>query len=87
MIFDPRPAKRQIGLYERDVSQVTYGSTQINFDIKAGDIIFLNSWIGHGFTPNASDKEFRFIHFNVGVIPAPSKATVSSEQISAAEVI
>ena len=87
LIFDPRPAKKQISLYERDMSQVSYGSTQINFDVKAGDIMFLNSWLGHGFTPNASDKEFRFIHFNVGVIPAPPPAAMPTEPVPAAEVI
>lgn len=87
LIFDPRPAKKQISLYERDMSQVTSGSSQINFDIKAGDILFFNSWLGHGFTPNASDKEFRFIHFNVGVIPAPAPAPMLTEPVVAAEVI
>ena len=68
IIFDPRPAKRQINLDERDMGMVSYASQQINFEVKAGDFLLMNSWLGHGFTPNASDKEFRFIHFNVGVI-------------------
>lgn len=89
LIFDPRPGKKQISLPERDMTQVTQGSTQINFDVKAGDILLFNSWLGHGFTPNASDEEFRFIHFNVGVnfAPQPAAAPLAITSIEPAEVI
>jgi uncharacterized protein (TIGR02466 family) len=87
LIFDPRPGKKQINLPERDMSLVSQGSTQVNFDVKAGDILLFNSWLGHGFTPNSSDKEFRFIHFNVGVIPSSPPAPVPADPIYAAEVI
>jgi len=87
LIFDPRPGKKQINLPERDMSLVTQGSAQINFDVKSGDILLFNSWLGHGFTPNSSDKEFRFIHFNVGVIPSPPPAPAPADPVYAAEVI
>lgn len=89
LIFDPRPGKKQINLPERNMSQVSYASTQINFDIKDGDILLFNSWLGHGFTPNASNDEFRFIHFNVSVTPSPQPAAapLAITSIEPAEVI
>jgi hypothetical protein len=35
--------------------------------------MFTNSWLPHSFTKNPSKKPFKFIHFNVGVMPAPQQ--------------
>ena len=89
LIFDPRPGKKQINLPERDMFAVSQASAQINFNVKAGDIMLFNSWLGHGFTPNASDEEFRFIHFNVSMTPSPQPAAapLAITSIEPAEVI
>jgi uncharacterized protein (TIGR02466 family) len=67
VIFDPRPAKRQINLPQANAGTITYASDQIHFQIKPGDLILFNSWMSHGFFPHNSDEPFKFIHFNVGV--------------------
>jgi len=64
---DPNPARRQIGLWERDMSEATLASNKVHYNPKPGDLFFFNSWLGHGFSPNASDKPLNFIHFNIGV--------------------
>jgi uncharacterized protein (TIGR02466 family) len=70
-IFDPRPAKQYANLPETDMSKATYASHAINFLPKRGQFMFMNSWLPHGFTKNPSEQPFRFIHFNIGIIPAP----------------
>lgn len=67
IIFDPRPAKRQIALPQASMETVTYASEQIVFDVQPGDLLLMNSWLAHGFTRHGADQPFRFIHFNVGV--------------------
>jgi hypothetical protein len=71
MVHDPNHAKRQISLPENDMNNLTLASTTVNFaqNIKAGDFYFFNSWLPHSFAPNRSTKPFKFIHFNVGVMP------------------
>jgi len=65
VIHDPRPAKRQINLPERDMSQVTLGSTSINFEPVPGQFMFAPAWLPHAFSRHGSKKPFRFIHFNM----------------------
>lgn len=83
VVFDPRPAKKQIGLMQRDMKEATPSSDQINFVPKEGDLFLFNSWLGHGFIPNASDETFDFIHFNISVMPnvapQPGEASCQAE--------
>ena len=69
IIHDPRAAKVFSNLPETDMNQATYGSTMINFTPEQGTLMLTNSWLPHSFTKNPSDKPFRFIHFNLGVVP------------------
>jgi uncharacterized protein (TIGR02466 family) len=72
LFHDPRPAKRQVNMYEKDMNQLTYASTMVNFEPKPGLLAFTNSWLPHSFTRNASDEPVRFIHFNLGVGRIPN---------------
>lgn len=72
LFHDPRPAKRQINMYEADTNQLTYASTMVNFEPKPGLLAFTNSWLPHSFSKNASDETFKFIHFNLGVGRIPN---------------
>lgn len=67
VIHDPRPAKRQINLMEKNISDVTFASNMINYIPKPGMLFFANAWLPHSFTRNASDKPMKFIHFTIGV--------------------
>jgi len=80
-IFDPRSAKKQINLYERNINQPTYASLSINFNPKPGNLYFLNAALPHGFSKHASEKPLKFIHFNMGVRFTPPPTTTATEII------
>lgn len=67
IVFDPRPSKKQISMRQSNQEEVTFASEQIMLEVKAGDFMFFNSWLPHGFTRHESDEPFQFIHFNVCV--------------------
>lgn len=78
IVFDPRPAKRQISMPQSDKTQVTYASEQIVMAVQPGDLVMTNAWLPHGFTRHESDDPIRFIHFTVNV---------ENHAVCAAEVI
>ena len=84
VFHDPRSAKVQIDLPERDMNMATPASKAINFTPKPGLMIFANSWLSHSFTRHAADKPIKFVHFNLTVIPA---ANNTCDIPPAAEVI
>lgn len=65
VFHDPKAAKVQISLPEQNVNNVTQASSMVNLEPKPGMLLFTNAWLPHSFTRNASDKPFRFIHFNL----------------------
>jgi len=88
-VFDPRPAKRQINLPERDMSQVSYASTGVHYIPQPGNLYFMNTWIPHGFTRHGSEKPLKFIHFNLGTrwIPTPPQVDPNAPIQPTAEII
>jgi len=79
-IHEPRPAKQYANLPEANMANATYASLAINFMPKVGQFMFINSWLPHSFTKNPSNTPFRFIHFNVGVMPAPPQPQQATTQ-------
>lgn len=67
VIHDPRPAKRQINLMEKNVVEATFASTMVNYIPRPGLLVFANSWLPHSFSRNASNKPMKFIHFTISV--------------------
>jgi len=43
----------------------------VSFKPENGMLLFSNSWLPHSFTRNGSDKPFKFLHFNLGIMAAP----------------
>ena len=84
LFHDPRAGKPLISWAETDMTQATFASNIINFEPKAGLLMFTNAWLPHSFTRHGSDKPIKFIHFNLGLRPA---APVFSCATPAAEVI
>ena len=70
VLHDPNHSKRQINLPERDMSKITPASIAVNYSPQEGDLYLFNSWLPHSFTPNASSKPFKFLHFNLTVVPS-----------------
>ena len=86
-IHDPRPAKQYANLPEANAANATYASRAINFMPKPGQFMFFNSWLPHSFTKNPSNTPMRFIHFNVGVIPAPPQTTSSAPPAAPSAIV
>lgn len=77
MLHDPRAGKVQIGLFQKNVNEITYASDQIVIWPKPGMLVFTNSWLAHSFGRHRTDKPIRFIHFNLGCVPKMNPNQVS----------
>jgi uncharacterized protein (TIGR02466 family) len=66
---DPRPGNIMNLLPEKDKSKVTYASSQINYEVKPGRMIFFPSYMPHQYVIDMGYEPFRFIHFNCQAIP------------------
>ena len=66
---DPRPGNLMNGLPEKDKSQVSYASTQINYKVEPGTMIFFPSYMPHQYVVDMGYDPFRFIHWNCQAIP------------------
>ena len=66
---DPRPGNLMNGLPEKDKSQVSYASTQINYKVEPGTMIFFPSYLPHQYIVDMGYEPFRFIHWNCQAIP------------------
>ena len=85
VFHDPRSGKVQIDLPEQDMNMATPASKMINFEPKAGMMIFANSWLAHSFTRHAAELPIKFVHFNLIVNMA--EQTVSITTPPAAEIV
>ena len=66
---DPRPGNVMNLLPEKDKSKVTYASSQINYQVKPGRMIFFPSYMPHQYVVDMGYEPFRFIHWNCQAIP------------------
>jgi|TARA_R110000824_G_scaffold114158_3_gene264448 uncharacterized protein (TIGR02466 family) len=66
---DPRPGNLMNLLPEKDKRRLTYATTQFNYDIKPGKMIFFPSYLPHQYLVDMGYDPFRFIHWNCQAIP------------------
>ena len=66
---DPRPGNLMNSLPEADKTKVTYASTQINYKVQPGSMIFFPSYMPHQYVVDMGYDPFRFIHWNCQAIP------------------
>ena len=66
---DPRPGNVMNLLPEKDKTKVTYASSQINYQVKPGRIMFFPSYMPHQYIVDMGYNPFRFIHWNCQAIP------------------
>ena len=66
---DPRPGNLMNLLPEKDKTKITYASSQINYKIKPGRMIFFPSYMPHQYIVDMGYEPFRFIHWNCQAIP------------------
>jgi len=69
MFEDPRPGNVMNLLPEKDKKKVTYASSQINYQVKPGRIMFFPSYMPHQYIVDMGYNPFRFIHWNCQAIP------------------
>jgi len=69
MFEDPRPGNVMNLLPEKDKTKVTYASSQINYKVKPGRMIFFPSYLPHQYIVDMGYSPFRFIHWNCQAIP------------------
>jgi uncharacterized protein (TIGR02466 family) len=66
---DPRPGNVMNLLPEKDKTKITYASSQINYKVKPGRMIFFPSYLPHQYVVDMGYEPFRFIHWNCQAIP------------------
>ena len=66
---DPRPGNVMNLLPEKDKTKVTYASSQINYEVRPGRMIFFPSYMPHQYIVDMGYEPFRFIHWNCQAIP------------------
>ena len=66
---DPRPGNVMNLLPEIDKSKVSYATSQINYHVKPGRMIFFPSYMPHQYVVDMGYEPFRFIHWNCQAIP------------------
>jgi len=69
MFEDPRPGNVMNLLPEKDKTKITYASSQINYKVKPGRMIFFPSYLPHQYIVDMGYEPFRFIHWNCQAIP------------------
>jgi uncharacterized protein (TIGR02466 family) len=66
---DPRPGNVMNLLPEKDKTKITYASSQINYKVQPGRMIFFPSYLPHQYIVDMGYEPFRFIHWNCQAIP------------------
>ena len=66
---DPRPGNIMNLLPEKDKMKVTHASSQIQYQVKPGRMIFFPSYMPHQYVVDMGYEPFRFIHWNCQAIP------------------
>jgi|TARA_R110002020_G_scaffold242846_3_gene456320 uncharacterized protein (TIGR02466 family) len=66
---DPRAGNVMNLLPQKDLTKITYASSQINYQVKPGRIIFFPSYLPHQYVVDVGYEPFRFIHWNCQAIP------------------
>ena len=70
---DPRPGALMSGLPLKNINEITYGSSEIHYNVEPGTMIFFPSYMPHMYSVDIGYEPFRFIHWNVQAIPTPNK--------------
>ena len=66
---DPRAGNVMNLLPQKKPHRVTYASSQINYEVKPGRMIFFPSYLPHMYVVDMGYEPFRFIHWNCQAIP------------------
>ena len=66
---DPRAGNVMNLLPQKDGTKISYASSQVNYEVKPGRMIFFPSYLPHMYAVDMGYEPFRFIHWNCQAIP------------------
>ena len=66
---DPRAGNMMNLLPAKDNTKLTYATSQINYEVKPGRMMFFPSYLPHQYIVDLGYEPFRFIHWNCQAIP------------------
>ena len=69
LLEDPRPGNVMNLLPEKDKTKITYATSQINYKVQPGRLMFFPSYMPHQYMVDIGYEPFRFIHWNCQAIP------------------
>lgn len=69
IFHDPRLYNRMIDLNKKNNNGISTASEVVNIKTKPGTFVFFNSYLDHQFVVDKGIDPFRFIHFNIQVLP------------------
>jgi uncharacterized protein (TIGR02466 family) len=69
IFHDPRHGKNMTHFLEKNMDEVTFASEQIHYKPIPGNLILFPSYLEHSFSKDFGVEPFRFIHFNIQVLP------------------
>jgi uncharacterized protein (TIGR02466 family) len=81
IFHDPKPGKVQLSLAETNPAIATAASNMINFEPRAGQLLFSNAWLPHSFSRNGSDKPMKFVHFTAGLMQDPLNTKLPNVEV------
>ena len=69
VFYDPRPGAVMTRLKQKDEDQITDAIDAVHYRPNPGDLVLFNSYLPHSFIVDPGISTFRFIHFNLQVVP------------------
>jgi uncharacterized protein (TIGR02466 family) len=69
IFHDPRLYNRMIDLPKKNENELSTASKTVSIKTRPGTFVFFNSYLDHQFVVDKGIEPFRFIHFNIQVLP------------------
>ena len=70
VFHDPRPGAMMTKLPLKEVNKISFGSSSIHYNPEPGTMIIFPGYIPHQFVVDFGLDDFRFIHWNIQVVPS-----------------
>lgn len=81
VFYDPKPAKVQINLGEKDINNLTPASCMAHYELAEGMMMFAPAWLPHSFTRSLTDQPVKFIHFNINVKERSANCCIPTAEV------
>jgi len=76
ILHDPRPGATMTRLPQKDGTKITFANEAVHYKVKPGTMVIIPGYTPHQYPVDMGLEPFRFIHWNIQVVPSTiSKAT------------